>query len=414
MISPPPSLTTAPWLKDPGVQRIFSLLATGGEEARIVGGAVRNALMGLPVGEIDFATTATPEAVTAAALAAGIKTVPTGIEHGTVTLVFEGNAYEVTTLRQDIATDGRHATVRFGRDWTADAERRDFTMNALSVDSTGAVHDPLGGYADLIARRVRFIGDADTRIAEDRLRILRFFRFHAHCGEGPIDPAGLGACVRARNDLRDLSAERVGQEMRRIVVAPRAVETVALMQETGIMPVVLGGVAYLAQFAAAVAFEGEVRAAPAVAPRLAALACRIAEDVARVSAALRLANVERARMFGALSAAQSFTPLPNARAGRALLYRLRAELFCDGLAHARAWHAEGDAASWRDLYDLPARWQAPAFPLTGRDVVGAGVSRGPAVGELLRAVEAWWIAEDFAPDEQALRRLLQQLLAAQQ
>jgi tRNA nucleotidyltransferase/poly(A) polymerase len=408
------SLANAEWLAAPAVQRVFAMLTAVGEETRIAGGAVRNALMGLPVGEVDFATTATPDKVIAAAVKAGVNAVPTGLDHGTVTLVVGGTGFEVTTLRRDILTDGRHAIVRFGRDWEADARRRDFTINALSVDQNGAVHDPVGGLPDILARRVRFIGEPDKRIAEDRLRILRFFRFHAEVGEGDIDAAGLAAGTRAHEGLRELSAERIGQEMRRIVVASRAAETVALMQEAGVLPVVLGGVGYLAQFASAVRFEAEVGATPAVAPRLTVLACRIQEDVLRVSTRLRLANTERDGMISTLTAAASVAALRDARATRRLLYRLGVERFREGVVYAAAWNGAADFPPWLDLYRLPDRWTVPAFPLAGRDVLGHGTLRGPVVGELLRAVEAWWIDQDFAPDEAALRRRLQQMLASAQ
>ena len=414
MTKPFPNLAAAEWPAAPAVRRVFAVLTAGGEEARIAGGAVRNALMGLAVGEVDFATTATPDKVIAAAAKAGIRAVPTGLDHGTVTLVVDGTGFEVTTLRQDIDTDGRHAIVRFGRDWDADARRRDFTVNALSVDAAGVVYDPVGGYPDILARRIRFIGDPDRRIAEDRLRILRLFRFQAQVGEGAIDAAGLAATMRGRDGLRELSAERIGQEMRRIVVAPRAAETVAIMQESGALPVVLGGVGYLAQFAAAVRFEAEVGAMATVAPRLSVLACRIEEDVLRVSARLRLANVERERMMATLAAAASVAALRDVRATRRLLYRLGAERFRDGVVHAFAWSGGADSAPSLDLYRLPDRWAVPAFPLGGRDVIGHGTPRGPQVGELLRAVEAWWIDQDFAPDEAALRRRLQQMLASAQ
>jgi tRNA nucleotidyltransferase/poly(A) polymerase len=409
-----PSLSGAPWLAEPRVRRVFALLTAGGEEARIAGGAVRDALLGRPVGEIDFATTATPEVVMAAAAAAGIKAVPTGIEHGTVTLVVEGTAYEVTTLRQDITTDGRHAVVRFGRDWRADAERRDFTMNALSIDGDGILYDPIRGYPDLVAGRVRFIGGPDVRIAEDRLRILRFFRFNARYGQGAVDAAGLSACIRARNTLRDLSAERIGQEIRRIVTAPRAVEIATLMQESGILPVVLGGIAYLRQFDRAVRAETAAGAPSSAATRLAALSARVSEDIARISARLRLSNAERARMLATLAAAGQFAPFPDERAARRLLYRLGEEAFRDGVFQAFAWSYEPPGDAWKALYHLPDRWQPPAFPLGGRDVIAAGTARGPLVGEALRAVETWWIGEDFAPDEALLRRRLQQMIAAQQ
>ena len=408
-----PDLKDADWLAEPRVRRIFRLFAEAGEEARIVGGAVRNALMGRPVADLDFATTATPEKITALAVEAGIKAVPTGIDHGTVTLVMDGKAFEVTTLREDIVTDGRHAVVRFGRDWVADAERRDFTVNALSVDGGGRVHDPGGGHPDIVARRIRFIGDPDTRIAEDRLRILRFFRFHAEYGNGPVDAAGLAAAIRARAGLRDLSAERVGQEMRKLVVALRAVETVTTMQECGILGVVLAGVGYLARFTRAVAFEAAVRTAPNPATRLGGLAAAIEEDATRITSRLRLSNVERDRIMAMLAAGRDLAALPDIRAERRALYAHGPDAYRDGVMYAYAASGRDDMGAWRELYALPDRWEAPKFPLGGRDVIGDGI-RGPAVGEILRTVEAWWIEQDFAPDEAALRGRLQQMIASAQ
>lgn len=409
------SLAGADWLQAPGVRRVFAALAVGGDEVRVVGGAVRNTLLGLPVGDIDFATTATPELVAARAKAAGIKVVPTGADHGTLTLVSGGAGYEVTTLREDVLTDGRRAVVRFGRDWEADARRRDFTMNALSVEADGSLRDPVGGLADIAAGHVRFIGEAATRIAEDRLRILRFFRFHAQYGKGGLDPAGLSAAIRARDGLRQLSAERIGQEMRRLVLAPRAAETVAVMQESGILGVILGGVGYLGAFARLVRFEAAARAAPSVALRLAALGCRVEEDVERLTARFRLANAERGRMTAAVAAARGFAVLPEPRVARALLYRLGREVFRDGVALAVAWgDGPADTADRVDLHHLPERWEAPRFPLSGRDVIQAGAANGPAIGAVLRGLEAWWIENDFAPDEAALRARLQQMMAAAQ
>ena len=411
-----PSLAGAEWLGRPAVRRIFAALGGDDQEVRIVGGAVRNALMDDAVGEIDFATTATPDDVAALAAAAGLKTVPTGIDHGTLTVVVEGRGYEVTTLREDIETDGRHAVVRFGRDWTADAMRRDFTVNALSVDAEGRVHDPVGGYADILARRIRFIGEADQRIAEDRLRVLRLLRFSAEYGDGTVDQAGLAAAVRARDGLRALSSERIGNEFRRLIVAPHAVEIVTIMQDTGILGVVLAGVGYVGQLARYVAFAAAVGAAPQASPRLAALTARIAEDVERVTQRLRLTNAERDRMLAALDALSAFQPLPSERAARAALYRLGEAAWRDGLglAFAEAGVAAPEAGAWQALYGLPERWSVPRFPLSGRDVVGPATPAGPAVGALLRSVEAWWIAQDFAPDTAALRARLQQELAARQ
>ncbi len=411
-----PNLAGAEWLARPAAVRIFAALRAEGHEARIVGGAVRNALMGRAVGEIDFATTATPKEVARLAAAAGLKSVPTGVDHGTLTIVVDGRGFEVTTLREDIETDGRHAVVRFGRDWTADALRRDFTVNALSVDGDGTVHDAVGGYADILARRIRFIGDADQRIAEDRLRILRFLRFSAEYGDGTIDGGGLSAATRGRDGLRALSSERIGHEMRRLLMAPRAVEMVEIMQEAGILGVVLAGVGYVGQFARLVRFETAVGAQPCLPLRLAALAVRVAEDVERLTRRLRLTNTERDRMLGALAAATAFRPLPAAQAARAGLYRLGETDWRDGLGLAFATSAAApDDATWTALYDLPETWTIPRFPLSGRDVLGAATPSGPAVGAVLKAVEAWWIAQDFAPDERALRiRMQQELASAQQ
>ena len=410
-----PSLAGAAWLVQPAARRIFAALGAQGHQTRIIGGAVRNALIGGTVGEIDFATTAKPAETAALAAAAGLKTVPTGIDHGTLTIVVDGRGYEVTTLREDIDTDGRHATVRFGRDWTADAERRDFTVNALSVDADGTVHDPVGGYADILARRIRFIGAAEKRIAEDRLRILRFLRFSAEYGDGTVDAIGLSAAIRGRDGLQALSAERVGHELRRLIVAPRAVEIVGIMQESGLLGLVLAGVGYVGPFARLVGFAAEVGGTAQAPLRLAALACRIAEDAERVTRRLRLTNAERDRMVAALAAKTAFRPLPAGRSARAALYRLKEPAWRDGLCLAFAdGRAAPDDAAWKALYDLPGSWAVPRFPLSGRDVVGALMPSGPAVGAVLRSIETWWIAQDFAPDERALRARLQQELAAAQ
>ena len=213
----------AAWLREARLSHLLAVLDGAGEESRVVGGAVRNALLAEPIGEIDVATTALPAEVIRRAQAAGFKAVPTGIEHGTITVVVHGQPFEVTTLREDVETFGRHAKVAFGRDWKRDAERRDFTMNALSAARDGAVYDYVGGLADVAARRVRFIGDAAARIAEDYLRILRFFRFHAAYGEGQPDAAALHACIEARQGLQSLSRERVRMELLKLLVARRAV-----------------------------------------------------------------------------------------------------------------------------------------------------------------------------------------------
>ena len=246
-------LDHAPWLSSGPAARVLELLNGSGEEARVVGGAVRNALLKIPVGDIDIATTALPAEVISRAKAAGIKSVPTGIEHGTVTLVVDAQPFEVTTLREDIETFGRKATVAFGRDWVHDAERRDFTINALSVDAGGVVHDYVGGLDDIAARRVRFIGDPNQRIAEDYLRILRFFRISAAYGTGDLDRPGYFACIRAREGLATLSAERLRMEMMKLMIAERAVGAIAAMVDGGLLLHIFGGIAYTGPFAAMIA-----------------------------------------------------------------------------------------------------------------------------------------------------------------
>jgi tRNA nucleotidyltransferase/poly(A) polymerase len=410
-----PSLAGAAWLASPAVRAIFSAIDQDGEETRVVGGAVRNALMDLPVGEIDFATTATPDIVSARGKAAGMKVVPTGVEHGTVTLICHGQPFEVTTLREDVETDGRRAVVRFGRDWVADALRRDFTINALSVDAAGKVFDPVEGYADILARRIRFIGDPDRRIAEDRLRVLRLFRFHAQYGEAEFDRAGLAAATRARNDIRALSAERIGQEMRRLVVAPGAADSLTIMQDSGILGVVLAGVAYLGPFAMLARTERALGLVPHPALRLAALGARIAEDVDRLTERLRLSNAERDRMSQAIASRGRLEPLPDETGARVLLYRLGAQTWRDAVLLSAAWNrAPVEDGRLRDLVLLPERWPVPVFPLSGSDVLREGGERGPAVGALLKAVESWWVENDFRADATLLRQRLQQMMASAQ
>lgn len=415
MTTPPAKLGGPVWLTAGPVQAIFSALAGDDEEVRIVGGAVRNALIDAPVTDIDFATTATPEIVKARAEAAGFKVVPTGADHGTLTIVADGRGYEVTTLREDVETDGRRAVVRFGRDWLADAGRRDFTVNALYVDAAGSLFDPLDGYDDLVAGRIRFIGPPERRIDEDRLRILRFFRFHAQYGKGALDAAGLAASIRARDGLRALSVERIGREMRLLVAAGGAVATLITMQDSGLLPIVLGGVGYVMALQRLEAFETVNDVAPNVPLRLAALGCRIEEDVLRIVGRMRLSNAERDRMLAAVRAAGSLRYKPDARAARRMLYSLGREAYGDGVALGFCWSGDSaDDGVWRDLQDLPQRWQAPSFPLSGRDIVGRSKLQGRAVGALLEELESWWIKGDFAADEAILRHRLQQMLVAMQ
>ena len=286
-------LSDAPWLRSGPAARVLALLNGDGEEARVVGGAVRNALLKIPVGDIDIATTALPDEVVRRAKAAGIKSVPTGIDHGTVTLVVDAQPFEVTTLREDTETFGRKAKVAFGRDWVRDAERRDFTINGLSVDADGIVHDHVGGLADIEARRVRFIGDASQRIAEDYLRILRFFRMHAAYGAGEPDRAGYLACIAGRAGLASLSAERVRMEMLKLVVARgQRRSRCRRWRMPGCCCRFSAASPIPAPFAAMIAVERALGLPPNAVRRLAALAVAVTEDAKRVAARLRLSNAE--------------------------------------------------------------------------------------------------------------------------
>jgi poly(A) polymerase len=391
------------WLGAPPVRRALGLLNGGGEEARVVGGAARNALLGLPLNDIDIATTAVPAEVMRRAAAAEFKAVPTGIDHGTITLVIDGVPFEVTTLREDVETFGRRANVAFGRDWRLDAERRDFTINALSITPDGIVHDYVGGLADLEERRVRFIGDPARRIAEDYLRILRFFRFQASYSHGAPDRAGLHACIVAREGLRTLSRERVRGEFMKLLLAPYAVATLAVMAETGFAERVLGGVPHLAGFANMIKVEAATALAPSAVRRLGALGVVIVEDAERLRDRLRLSNAEHERLMAMAERWWQVSPAHGEAAARVLLYRLGPEHFVDRVLVAWSRSPEGAAdPAWHAFATLPTRWAVPRFPLRAADLMSRGLAKGPALGAALAAAEEAWIAAGFPSDAQAL------------
>jgi poly(A) polymerase len=323
------------------------------------------------------------------------KTVPTGIEYGTVTVLIGGKPFEVTTLRRDVETYGRKAKVVFGRDWVADAERRDFTINALSLSADGKVHDYVGGLDDLAARRVRFIGDPAQRIAEDYLRILRFFRFHAWYGQGAPDHVGLDACIRGRGGIDALSRERVRAELLKLVLARHATPTLALMSEIGLLGSVLGGVALLASFENMIKVEAAGGFEADAVRRLGALAVWVAEDGERLAQRLRLSNADAQRL-SALERWWQIFPAAGEPFARALLYRLGPQHFVDQvlLAWSRSPAGAADSA-WRALAKLPQTWTAPEFPLKAADFIGRGLAAGPALGAAMRSAEVAWIAADF-------------------
>jgi poly(A) polymerase len=395
-------LADAAWLTRGEVAKLLALLNRDGEEARVVGGAVRDALLGLPVGEIDVATTALPDDVVRRVEAAGWKAAPTGIDHGTVTVVIHNVPFEVTTLRRDVETYGRKAKVVFGRDWSADAQRRDFTINALTAAADGTVYDYVGGLADVAARRVRFIGDPATRIAEDFLRILRFFRFHAWYGKGAPDPAGLHACIAARAGLETLSRERVRMELLKLLLAPHATPALAVMTEAGLLGSVLGGVPLLASYENMVKVEAAAGLPPDALRRLGALNVFVKEDAGRLTERLRLSNAEATRL-SALEGWWRLSPESGEQAAHALLYDVGRDSYVDCvlLAWSRSEAGARDQA-WRALAALPQRWTAPAFPLKAADIMERGIGAGPALGQAMRRAEQMWIEADFPADRAAI------------
>ena len=380
MVVTPTRLGAAPFARHDGLAGLIAAL--GIDEARYVGGCVRDTLLGLAVADIDIATRHEPAAVVALLEAAGIRVVPTGIAHGTVTAILPGGPVEVTTLRRDVSTDGRHAIVAFAQDWRDDAGRRDFTMNALYADpASGEVFDWFGGLTDLVARRVRFIGDPLQRIAEDHLRILRFFRFHARFGD-MIDAAGLDACATRANDLMALSRERIAAELLKLLVAAQAVAVTALMVERGILRPVLPEIdaAGAARLATLAARETEAEIAPDSIRRLAALLPANAAD--GVGARLKLSKAQRRRLSAA-------TAGPGDEGPRALAYRVGVESAVDRLL------LSGEAPG------TLAGWTPPRLPIGGGLLVSLGLRQGPAVARALREVETRWIAESFPPDPRA-------------
>jgi poly(A) polymerase len=397
----PTSLAGAVWLHRPATQAVLGALSTAGHDARIVGGAVRNALLGEPVTDIDIATTATPEQVTAAALATGLAAVPTGLAHGTVTVLADGIPFEVTTLREDVETFGRHARVAFTADWAADARRRDFTINALYCDRDGNVSDPLGGLDDLTARRIRFIGDARERIREDALRILRFFRFNArYASDGP-DADGLAACAAERARLVQLSAERVRAEFLKLLAAPRAAPAIAVMFAHGFIVDVLGRAPRIGLLDRLVARDAAAQRPADPMLRLSVLAVAVEEDRDHLASRLRLSRAERDDLVIVDPRLMALAALDVAGQHRAL-YAIGAERWRRlAMAGAAAAGRDEAVATWDALGDLADRWQVPRFPLAGRDALALGLAPGPQIGSLLADLEADWIAEDFAagPDE---------------
>lgn len=400
------------WFKDAALGRIFALLNDEGEEVRVVGGAVRNSLMGEAVTDTDLATTWAPEQVVARAEAAGIRAVPTGIEHGTVTLVIDGRGFEITTLRHDAETDGRRAKVNFGQDWQVDAERRDFTINALYANSDGAVIDLVGGLEDIATRTVRFIGDADARIAEDYLRVLRYFRFFAHYGAGRPDASALKACARARGSLGKLSSERVWKELKTLLKARDPGRALLWMRQSGVLAAVLPesekwGIDSIGPL---IATETALDWEPDPMLRLMAM---VPPDTARMrelAQRLKMSRAETDRLVK-WTEAPVVKPTLAITALDRLLYTYGVEPLTDrirlSLVSARS-RTESDPAALTDTAGHSRHlaralaWERPVFPVAGADLIDRGIKPGPEMGAQLAALEECWVESNFKLDKAAL------------
>jgi len=387
------------WMTAPETVQVMAALG----EARFVGGAVRNALLGAAVADIDIAVPMPPSEVLARLVAKNIKVIETGMDHGTVTAIAGTHAFEITSLRRDVETDGRHARVVFTDDWAEDAARRDFTINALYASASGEIFDYATGVEDLIAGKVRFVGDARARIAEDYLRVLRLFRFHAWYGKGEVDAEGLRAAAEAKDKLKSLSAERVAKEMLRLLEAGNHTPVLRVMAATGILSELLPGALQLPRLERLVEIDADNFSPRDGVLRLAALLPEDGEAAHAAADALKLSNADRTRLEQALSGERIAAHL-SAKDARRLLYRIGVARFRDKvwLAWANAPKA-ASAIQWRMLLTMADNWHRPRFALTGLDVMQAGVPEGPEVGRILAKIEDWWVGGDFAADEGALR-----------
>lgn len=392
-------LEPQPWMDTPQVRALFGSLDRAGVVVRFVGGCVRNAVLDRAIDDIDLAVDKPPETIMQALTASKLKSVPTGLKHGTVTALVEGSRFELTTLRRDVETDGRRAVVAFTDDWLEDASRRDFTFNALYADRDGTLYDPFDGQSDLASGRVRFIGDADTRIAEDRLRVLRFFRFHAWYGRPPLDGPGFDACRRNAGALGSLSGERVAKELLRLLQAPAPADALQAMACSGALDHWLPEYAGVARLEALIARED----APDPLRRLAAILPASA-DATAIGKRLKLSTQQALRLEVMLASAPAVDVAGGAKAWRAGIYHLGSVLYADRLL--LAVDAAGD---WRAALALARSWTPPELPVSGGDALKLGLKPGPRVGALIEAVERWWIDGDFSADRDACLAELERL-----
>ena len=420
-------LEGADFLAQPRLQHLLGVINGRGEETReetrVVGGAIRNALLAEPVADVDLATTASPQEVASRCANAGFRTIPTGVEHGTISVLVNAAPdqptsdirYEVTTLREDIDTDGRHAKVRFGRDFRADALRRDFTINALSVDRDGRLYDYAGGLEDIAQRRVRFIGDARQRIREDFLRILRLFRFHAAYGAGAIDRAAFDAAVRERDGLARLSRERVRAEVMKLLVARQAASVVAAMTHAGLLGPLVAGIIMPARLAAYVRIEADLGVLPDAVLRLAAACVLTPEDAVRLRDMLRLSGAQETRLAragAALCRLHGRVAPPPSHELVLFLYQQERRAALDGLLLAQAESGAPAEGAWASAYAFLRDTPEQRLPVSGADIMARGLDAGPAIGAVLRSLRAKWIAAGFPEDPGRLARLVDEAVEA--
>lgn len=402
------------WMQWPETKAvILALNAARPEASRFVGGCVRNALLGEPVEDIDIATQLSPKAVTEAVEAVGLKAHPTGIEHGTVTVVANGRPFEVTTLRRDVETDGRRAVVAFTEDWSEDAARRDFRLNALYADLSGAVYDPNGGgLADVAARRIVFVGEPEQRIREDYLRILRFFRFSAWYGR-ELQPEGLTACAKLAAGIEGLSVERVWKELKKLLSARDPRTALQAMQVAGVLARCLPEAVHLDVLGRLVEQDLDHLFAPDALLRLGAMLVGEQGAGPRLAQRLRLSRSEAQRLEAMLTPGPRIVSYLSPREVRRALYRLGAEAFHDQVRLAWAQDQKGKTASqWRALLALSTSWERPVLELSGSEILAAGVPPGPAVGWVRREVEEWWIDCDFTADKLSIMERLKAVAQA--
>ena len=411
-----PKLARQPWMKTRAAERAMTALGARGKPARYVGGCVRDAILKRPVKDIDVATPEPPETVMELLRAAGIRAIPTGIEHGTVTALDGEERFEVTTLRHDVETFGRHARVAFTDDWKGDAHRRDFTINALYLDPDGTLHDPVKGLVDLKAGRVRFVGDPETRIREDVLRLLRFFRFQAYYGKQKPDKKALAACAALAPEVANLAAERVWHELSRILIAPNAADILELMAKHGVLRHVLPEARLIGRLRALAKIEKTQKLAPDPVRSLAAASALKPEQAGALARRLRFSRADERELAQLVAHGTRLSPQFDEVARKNALYRYGADDYRGAVLLAWATVAAAkkmtarDTAAWKKLLDLPKRWPVPAFPLGGMDALATGTQRGPEIGRLLHAVEDWWIAGGFRADRMACVRRLQELV----